>query len=558
MNNLLNNEKSLYLRQHAENPVSWQPYTPETIAMAKRENKPMFISIGYSSCHWCHVMAHETFEDPAAAKVLNDNFVPVKIDREEFPEIDKKYQFYLHATGKRGGWPLSVFTLPDGRAFFGGTYFPPEAKHNLPAFKDIVSQLGTLYKTNPKEANKYADNYDNFYKKFISTEHDMDSLTDFYTLDVLNIYKKMMDKVNGGIGNDAKFPNIPILNAMLDYFDNKDIADFLKLTADKMCTSGLYDHINGGFYRYTVDKYWRVPHFEKMLYDNAQNATFLLSMFEKTDNILYLTIAEKTIDFILSEFNSEFGLISAMDADSLGEDGKNVEGFYYTVSEQLIEPVKDMIELHDGVINVKSADYKEYIQLDSHFEKLRESNERAKPNKDTKVVLSLNMLFCSALLKMFEMSGREYYMEQATALLGKMKHLHMDEKKLFRINYNGEIHETVTLEDYAFTIKTYLDFFDITNERPFLSEAAAFTEAAIELFYCDGIFYLDTNKQVVDTFDDSTPNPSCLMVELIEKHGEYMDISKDKEMIDFAADRLIKYAGGHPTLFNALKGYLGK
>jgi len=558
MNNVLVNQKSLYLRQHAENPVAWQPYSAETLAMAKKQNKPLFISIGYSSCHWCHVMAHETFEDPSAAEVLNKYFIPVKIDREEHPEIDKKYQFYLHATGKKGGWPLSVFALPDGRAYFGGTYFPPEQRHNLPAFKEIVTQVGSLFQDNPKEAIKYAENYEKFYSKFIQAEHTQESLEDFYTDDVLKIFKKMMDTEEGGIGKDAKFPNVPVMRAMMEFFDDKEVADFLCLTADKMCTSGLYDHINGGFYRYTVDRQWHVPHFEKMLYDNAQNATFLLDMYEKTDNILYLYIAEKTIDFILSEFNTEFGLISSMDADSPAEDGKNIEGFYYLVSEAHIEPIKDHVELIEGVINLKTCDHNSYIQMEGHFEKLKEVNERAKPNKDRKVILSQNMLFCSALLKMFEMSGREYYMEQATALLGKMKHLHMDEAAIFRINYEGEIFNSVALEDYAQTIKTYLDFFDVTNERAFLAEASAITESALELFYADGIFYLDTSKTVVDTFDDSTPNPSCLMVSIMDRYADYMDLPKDKQMLDFAADRLIKYAGGHPTLFAALKGYLGR
>ncbi|ADD68303.1 protein of unknown function DUF255 [Denitrovibrio acetiphilus DSM 12809] len=558
MQNKLINEKSLYLRQHAENPVAWQPYNNETLAMAKRENKPLFISIGYSSCHWCHVMAHETFEDTKAAEVINKNFIPIKIDREEHPEIDKKYQFYLQATGKRGGWPLSVFTLPDGRAFFGGTYFPPEPRHNLPSFTDITNQLGKLYREKPQEALKYAENYQKFHQKFIQAEHTVESLHELSADDILSIFKNMTDKEFGGIGTDAKFPNIPVLTSLMTYYEDTEVSDFLKMTADKMCTSGLYDHVNGGFYRYTVDREWHVPHFEKMLYDNAQNASFLLDMFEKTDNLLYLKVAEKTIDFILSEFNTEFGLISSMDADSPSDDGKNVEGFYYLVSEAHANPIKEHIDLYEGVVNVRTADYETYLILESHFEKLRTSNERQKPAKDTKVILSQNMLFCSALLRMFEMSGKEFYMEQATALIGKMKHLHMDEENLYRINYGGDIFNSITLEDYAFTVKTYLDFFEITNERPFLAEAASIAEAAIERFYAGGIFYLDSNKTIVDTFDDSTPNPSSLLAGLIDKYADFINIPKDKDMLDFASDRLTKYAGGHPTLFTYMKGYLAR
>lgn len=558
MQNSLNLEKSLYLRQHQSNPVAWQPYSPETLRTARIENKPMFLSIGYSSCHWCHVMAHESFEDQETADLLNKYFIPVKIDKEEFPAVDKRYQFYLHATGKKGGWPLSVFVLPDGRPFFGGTYFPKEERYNIPSFKNVLVQIGKLFQDSPEEAVKFAANFERFNEKFVSCEHRFESLEDLYTSDVLLIFENMFDAEHGGIGKDAKFPNIPVLSALLSYFEDKNIQNNLIHTADKLCTSGIYDHINGGFYRYTVDRKWHVPHFEKMLYDNALNTSFLLDMFEKTDNILYLKIAEKTIDYIIAEFSTEFGMLTAMDADSLDEEGKLIEGFYYLVSEKHIEPVKQHVELYEGVVNLKTNSYSDYLMIEGHFEQLRLSNERAKPIKDSKIILSVNMLFCSCLLKMFEMSGKEFYKEQATALLGKLRHFHMDGNRLFRINYNGEISIGGTLEDYVYTIQALLDFFEITKERTFLSEAAALTETALDIFHDNGRLYLDEKKEVVDTFDDSTPNPAALLILLLEKYSDVMGIPKDRTLLDFAADRFIKYAGGHPTLFRALKGYLGR
>lgn len=557
MLNELNKEKSLYLRQHQENPVAWQAYKPETLKLAQKENKPLFISIGYSSCHWCHVMAHESFEDPKTAEILNKNFIPVKVDREEFPSIDKKYQFYLHATGKRGGWPLSVFCLPDGRPFFGGTYYPPVARHNLPAFSDMLMQLGKLYRESPQEAAKYADNYDRFLEKFLAAEHTSQALSEISRGEMLEVFKKMFDMENGGIGTDAKFPNIPVLSAMLSFWEDEDVSAFLRLTADRLCTSGIYDHINGGFYRYTVDKRWQVPHFEKMLYDNALNASFLLEMFERTDNMLYMKTAEKTIDFILTEFSTEFGLIAATDADSLDETGKNAEGFYYLVTEEQAAPIKDHVELTEGVITVKEADYEKYVELEKVFETIKKSNSRQKPGRDEKVILSQNMMFCSALLKMSEMSGKDFYMEQATALYGKIKHFLSDGDTLFRINYQGDIFGNVTLEDYAATIRTSLDFFEITKEKVFLKEASAFTARAFEMFFADGKFYLDKDRSVVETFDDSTPNPLALMLNILENHGPELGMPPEQEFIDFCADRLIKYAGGHPTLFSAMKDRIG-
>jgi uncharacterized protein YyaL (SSP411 family) len=555
MINILNEEKSLYLLQHKDNPVAWQPYSAKTLGLAKILNKPLFISIGYSSCHWCHVMAHESFEMPSTADILNKYFIPVKLDREEFPEVDKSYQFYLQATGKRGGWPLSIFALPDGRAFFGGTYFPPEARHSLPAFRDIVTQLGELYKNKPEEAEKYAENYDNFRDKFYASEHTVEDLSGISTSDVLDIFKRMFDMEHGGLGTDAKFPNYPVLSAMLDFYDNPDVAAFLRLTADKLCTSGIYDHINGGFYRYAVDRGWTVPHFEKMLYDNAQNSVFLLEMFARTDNVLYLKIAEKTLDFILSEFSTEFGMITAMDADSIRDDGKSIEGYYYLATEAMVKPFAEHVTLHEGVININEADHDNYLNLEKYFDSIREKNTREKPAKDGKVILSQNMMFVSALLKMFEMSGRDYYLEQSSALLGKLRHFLINGTDLYRINYTGDIFANVTLEDYVHTIKAYIDFFEVTKERPFLAEAAALTQKALEIFAKDGVLYLDTAKKVIDTFDDSTQNPASLLTLILSQYGGLMGIENNRRIQDYAADRFIKYAGGHPTLLSAFKEY---
>lgn len=559
MKNELNKQKSLYLKQHENNPVAWQAYSKETIAMAQEQNKPLFLSIGYSSCHWCHVMAHETFENKIAAEIINKYFVPVKIDKDEYPDIDKRYQFYLQATGKRGGWPLSVFTLPDGRPFFGGTYFPPKPAHGLPAFAEIAVQIGKLYQEKPEEAKKFADNFDKFAEKFYASEKIFEDIETFDFHTESEHFSKMFDVENGGLGDGAKFPNIPVLNAMMEYFDTDlFVRDFMIMTANKLCTSGIYDHVNGGFYRYAVDKQWSVPHFEKMLYDNALNTQFLLEMFARTDNMLYFRIAEKTADFILHEFMTDFGLISAMDADSLSDDGKLIEGYYYLTDESAIAGFNSLITLTEGVITIKDANYENYVRIEKYLDSLRETNTRERPGKDDKIILSQNMMFCKTLLKLAEASGNDFYMEQATALLNKLRHFQTDGSALFRIDYAGEVMPHTTLEDYAFTIDTYLEFFEITKERHFLKEASGFTTNALKLFYNDGKIYLDEDKTVADTFDDSIPNAASLFINLLLNNGENMGIPVEKPLLDFAADRLIKFAGGHPTLFKTLKRYCGK
>jgi uncharacterized protein YyaL (SSP411 family) len=295
-----------------------------------------------------------------------------------------------------------------------------------------------------------------------------------------------------------------------------------------------------------------------MLYDNAQNAEFLLDMFDKTDNVLYLKIAQKTIDFVLNEFNSDFGLITAMDADSFSDDGRSIEGYYYLVTEKHVEPIKDHVDLHEGVINLKDVDYKTYLELEVHFDKLKKANDRDKPNKDEKVILSLNMMFCKTLLKMAEMSGEDFYIEQATALFNKLRHFLIEGNNLFRINYNGDIFGHTTLEDYVQTIDAHMAFFDMTKEKTFLAAASAFMEHAIDSFTDKGVIYLTSEMNVVDTFDDSTPNPAGMLIKLLEEYSEIFGVAKDQEIMDFAADRFIKYTGGHPTLLSALKGYINK
>jgi uncharacterized protein YyaL (SSP411 family) len=307
-----------------------------------------------------------------------------------------------------------------------------------------------------------------------------------------------------------------------------------------------------------VDRHWTVPHFEKMLYDNAQNAVFLLEMYERTDNMLYFRIAEKTIDFILHEFNTDFGLIAAMDADSISDDGKLIEGYYYLYPETAVEPIKEQITLNEGVININDADYENYVRLEQHFDFLKDRNTREKPAKDTKIILSQNMLFCKALLKMFEVSGKDFYLEQAAALMNKMRHFHMEGSTLFRVNYAGDVMHHVTLEDYAYTIDALLEFLHITKERSFMTEAAKLTARALELFTKDGLIYLDIDKTVADTFDDSIPNPIGVFAGVLLQYGDALGVENTGKILDYAADRLIKYASGHPTLFSHFKRYINK
>lgn len=560
LENVLKHQKSFYLLQHKNNPVAWQPWGAETIKLAQEQDKPIMVSIGYSACHWCHVMEKESFEDEATAAVINKYFIPVKVDKEEYPDIDKRYQFYLQSTGVNGGWPLNCFLLPDGTPFYGGTYYPKEPGNGLPAFKEVLEKVGEIYKTDRAHVRETAKNYLAFLDEFNEAKFSLETFGSTPVTVFDNEFYRIMDMENGGFGAGARFPQIPSLLFLLKRFEKERTAEFLKKTADKLCISGIADHIYGGFFRYTVDKEWHTPHFEKMLYDNALNTIFLIRMFEKTDNRLYLYTAGKALDFILDEFNTEFGLMSSMDADSLDTKGKMDEGFYYKIvnrdialfSEDEKKKLFEHLFPYQGVAAFAKADYEGVIKTEPLLEKLREGAAyKEKPAKDNKVILSWNALFGLALLEYSEVAGEEYYFEQAKMLLGKLEHFLIDGTHLNRINYGGDIFNYSTLEDYAFTASLYMKLFDITAERAFLAKAESLVEQAMQDFIFDGRLHLDKAGKVTDTFDDSIPSAIGVLVSLIKSHADKIDVRLLTEIDNFLADRMLKYPTAHATLLNA-------
>ena len=564
--NKLKGSKSLYLLQHADNPVAWQTWGTEAFSKAVEEDKPLLISVGYSSCHWCHVMARESFENAETAKYINENFIPVKVDREEYPDVDKRFQFYLQTTTGHGGWPLTVFTTPKLEPFFAGTYFPDKQMDKMPSFRQVLEKIVELYKSDKEQVREVIKNYTDFKDDFLKKQYTFDDLKDKDINIFLNAFVRGFDEKNGGMGNQAKFPHVPSLMYLTDYFDDEQVRKFLLRTADMMCLSGLNDHINGGFFRYTVDPEWKVPHFEKMLYDNALNPLFLTRMFELTDNMLYLHTARKALDFTLNNFASEFGMASAMNAESIDNTGKPSEGFFYRLFPKDIEDLNTeerelfdrYVYPHEGLAYVAGADYEKYLSLEPIFEKIaaKAKEGKPKPDLDTKVILSQNALFCKALLKYGEISSDEYYMSRAQNLLGTIKHFMVTEEELFHVHYEGDTLAHATLEDYAYLTDLYTTFFEITREKQFLQEAGRLIRRAEDIFYDKGVFYLDKEHVTAETFDDSTPAPSAVIIENILNHGVFAGIEPDGDLLDFSADRIIRFYGGHPTLIRAVKKYL--
>jgi len=564
LENKLKNEYSLYLLEHKNNPVAWQPFSYQITETAKKENKPIFLSIGYSSCHWCHVMADESFCHNETAEFINDNFIPVKIDREEYPDLDKKYQFFLQIIRQMGGWPLTVFTDPDLTPFYGGTYFPKNEIQGIPAFQNVLKAVSDLYKNNDPKLDKIRENYRNFIKRFNQIDSDFNDFQNYVKDKELNNFMEQADRENGGLKGNSKFPNIPVMNYLLSFAENdENILNFLNKTADKLCKSGIFDHINGGFYRYCVDSSWNTPHFEKMLYDNALNAEFLIKLYDITRDLLYLHIARKTADFILENFSTDFGLAASMNADSPDENNNLVEGHYYKIFENDIpgdfsDNEKELIQSHfvfkENVLNLQDIDYEKYVKIEPIFEKIQNNIDKEKPVLDTKVILSWNMLFVNTLLTLSEVANDEYYFQMGVNIFNKVKnYLINDDGSLFRIKYHKELaFNHRTLEDYAYTIDTTTKLFEMTKDRIMLDLGVKLSKKMFEIFHENKILFFDTNHDVSDTFDEAVPSAFAVALKNSEHLSKISDINSEivNKLKDFGADRVLKFPAGHPTLLN--------
>lgn len=587
MDNTLKYEKSLYLVRHSTNPVPWQSWGENAFKMAKNLNRPVFLSIGYSSCHWCRVMEKESFEDTETAKILAEKFIPIKMDKDEFPDIDKEFQFYIQSTGDNGGWPLSVFLTPDKQPFFAGTYFPKDKSYGRPAFKDVLENIDKIYHNNYEEIEKVIKTRNDFLKSFIEIQPSTLPANTAKQYRV-NEFIKIFDNTYYGFREGSKFPYVSSLNYLITHFDNKTVSDFLVNTSNKFATSCIFDHLFGGFFRYTVDRMWQVPHFEKMLADNAQIASFLTKMYEKTGNRLYLFTAQKTIDFILyGSFRTEYGFIDSLDADSQNNNGEHEEGFYYKVtdrdfsvlSEKELANFPNEAGVYNGVIFLKHAEYIKAAALEPSLQKVAKRIESVKvhPEADNKAISGHNFLLCTALLNLYEVTNEQYYFEQALALFHKLRHLVVYNNRVFRGIYaiENEINQYIinskkengsdeinldkfiikhhVLSDHVYYLENTLKFYELTQDKEFLNIAKGIASEIEDLFFNSDLMYLDTEHRIIDSFDDDKPNPVGLYMYLITKYSAELNKKLPEKLIEFAEDRAERFPTGHPTMLLALE-----
>ncbi len=506
-NNLIK-ETSPYLLQHAENPVDWYSWNDEALQKAKDENKPIFLSVGYSSCHWCHVMAHESFENEDVAKFMNENFVNIKVDREERPDIDDIYQKVCQIATGQGGWPLSVFLTPDQKPFYVGTYFPVLDSYGRPGFGSICRQLSQAWKEKPNDIEKTAENFLDALNKTETIK--ISSKLERVTLDeaAMNLFQ-LGDSTYGGFGSAPKFPNAANVSFLFRYAKLSGLSKFNEFalkTLNKMAKGGIFDQIGGGFHRYSTDAKWLVPHFEKMLYDNALIPVNYVEAYQITKDPFYLDVLKKTLDFVIREMTSpEDGFYSAYDADSEGIEGK----FYVWKKSEIKEILGDDAEVFclyydvtDGGnwegnnilcnnLNISTVAFNFGISEEQVREKLESCSKkllnvrskRIAPGLDDKILVSWNSLMITAFAKGYRVTNDPKYLEAAKNCILFIEKNLFEGEQLLRTYKNGTAKIDGYLEDYAYFVNALLDVFEINANSNYLELSLKLGKHLIKHFW---------------------------------------------------------------------------
>jgi uncharacterized protein YyaL (SSP411 family) len=577
--NKLANSTSPYLLQHAGNPVNWYPWGSEALAKAKAENKLILVSIGYSACHWCHVMEHESFEDEAVAAVMNEYFVCIKVDREERPDVDQIYMSAVQLMSGRGGWPLNCICLPDQRPIYGGTYF---RKND---WTSLLFNLADFYKTKPEEAEDYAVRLTEGIKQYESVAF-VKEQPEYTKADlevILKTWRRYIDPVEGGFGGAPKFPmpaNSLFLMRYSFLMKDKSVAENVKLTLKKMAFGGIYDHIGGGFARYAVDGVWHVPHFEKMLYDNAQLVSLYSEAYTWHPDPLYKTITDETITFISRELTSpENGFYSALDADSEGKEGKfyiftkdeidkvlgedaDLFNIYYHVTEDgnweeeqsnVFFRTEDDTELADNL--GLSVD-----ELTSRVNVLRQKilearSKRVRPGLDNKILASWNGLMLKALCNAYRAFNKADYLELALKNAEFITDNLLSGAKLSRVYKKEDRIEMATfLDDYANVIDGFIALYEVTFNEVWIIEAQKLADYALAHYYDEegGVFFYtaDNDEQLIarksEMMDGVIPSSNSVMAHNLKKLGLFFDnegyLEISAQLLRNIAPHLAKYS----------------
>lgn len=550
--NRLIDSTSPYLAQHAYNPVSWYPWGSEALAKAKEQNKPIILSIGYSSCHWCHVMAHESFEDDSVAAYMNEHFVSIKLDREERPDIDNIYMAAVQAMGINGGWPLNVFLTPDQKPFYGGTYFPKKD------WLDLLQQVTKAYEENSDQLSESADQLAAALQASQADKYELkanaSAVRDADLKQAMSAFQSTFDGRWGGVKKSPKFPMPSIWQYLLAYSDvysNSDVQSHTLLTLDRVARGGIYDQIGGGFSRYSVDAQWHVPHFEKMLYDNGQLLSLYANAFKRSQKEEYKKVMMETAQWLEREMMDDSGgFYSALDADSEGEEGK----FYVWSYDEMVEIAGADVDLIAEYFDISAKGNWEgknvlrRLKSDSSFAEkwkldetvlamkidafrqkaLEQRSDRIRPGLDNKIISGWNGHALSGLLDAYQATNEPLFLDLATENASFIQNGLVENDRLLRIR---ALSTEGFLEDYAAVIQAFIKYYETTFEQSYLRQAQALIDHVIDSFYDEEeklFFYTgDQSERLIvrkkEIMDNVIPSSNALMAENLYKMGLMMD-----------------------------------
>ena len=638
--NRLAHEKSPYLLQHAHNPVQWYPWGEEAFAKARKENKPIFLSIGYSTCHWCHVMAHESFENEEVAAIMNREFVNIKVDREERPDVDRVYMTFVQATTGSGGWPMSVWLTPDLKPFVGGTYFPPEERYGQPAFRKVLERIAIAWKEDQNKIVEQGNKIVEALRESQSTATAEGKIDGSVVETAYRQIERSYDPKEGGFGTAPKFPRPVTLNFLTRFYarevrqpsrlpseadatetaalqQGKHALDMALFTLRKMAAGGMHDHIGGGFHRYSVDRYWHVPHFEKMLYDQAQLAIAYLDAFQITKDKQYEAVTRDILDYVARDMTSkEGGFLSAEDADSpvvdSGDDRghqKTAEGaFYVWTKKEIDDALGDSGEVFDFHYGVQahgnapegSDPHDEFrgknilierhtiAETARHLNKNEENianmltrsreklfairGQRPRPHLDDKIIAAWNGLMISAFARAAQMLDDSRYLEIATRAAGFVRSnlYHSSGKILYRSYRQGRSNVEGFADDYAFVVQGLLDLYEASFDIEWLKLAIELQETQDRLFFDEknGGYFSSSGRdesvfvRMKDDNDGAEPAASSVaalnLLRLSQIYDDHKIGERARKTIDAFATILSQFPSGMPQMLVAIQNSLGK
>jgi len=544
--NQLSNSSSPYLREHADNPVHWQEWNEQTLAHASKENKPVIVSIGYAACHWCHVMERETFMDTAVARLMNENFVCIKVDREERPDLDQVYIQAAELTSGNAGWPLNAFALPDGRPFYAATYFPKDQ------WSSLLTQIVNAFSNDHQNLIRQAQAVKNNIKQQDSLELGIRTSEPTVIKDFLGAvpsWRPQLDMVHGGLVGPNRFPMPAVSEFMLQYSyvtGDSTFKEWTRITLEEMAYGGIYDQVGGGFARYAIDSMWQVPHFEKMLYDNGQLVSLYSHAFQATGDSLYLRIVRETLAFVAAELTSPEGAFySSVNADSEGEEGK-----YYVWTEDEVTSTLDSQEARDmvsifgvtskgnweagrNILHVKTGmrDEEKIKQLAGARKALADRRaKRTRPSSDQKILTSWNAIMTSGYVTAFRATGEQAYLGAALNNAAYLvKNLQPGDGVMLHSRLGSMSGAAGFLEDYAWTARAFIHLYEVTFDLAWLERARALADHAVGKFGSqdNALFFFAPGEQdnpvsrKMEVYDNVIPSSNSVFAEVLFILGEY-------------------------------------